>query len=78
MNKFLVSLPPDVTSLHNLQTLKLSHCGKLKELPSNINKSLRHLELNDSGKLTCMSSGSGQLTNLQTHFYWTIKVKMVI
>ncbi|WVZ01470.1 hypothetical protein V8G54_027539 [Vigna mungo] len=79
MNRFLESLPPDVTSLHNLQTLKLSGCGKLKELPSDINKSLRHLELNDCGKLTCMPCGLGQLTNLQTltHFILDSKSKNV-
>ncbi|KAK8469240.1 hypothetical protein PHAVU_005G027200 [Phaseolus vulgaris] len=76
-NKFLVSLPPDVTRLLNLQTLKLSQCGKLKELPSGINKSLRHLELNDCGKLTCMPCGLGKLTNLQTltHFLLDCKSK---
>ncbi|TKY49705.1 putative disease resistance protein RGA1 [Spatholobus suberectus] len=70
-NHFLVNLPPDVTSLHNLQTLKLSQCFKLEQLPSDINKSLRHLELNDCGELTWMPSGLGQLTNLQTltHFF---------
>lgn len=69
-NHFLVNLPPDVTSLHNLQTLKLSQCLKLKELPSDINKSLRHLELNECEELTCMPCGLGQLTHLQTltHF----------
>ncbi|KAL9321785.1 hypothetical protein ACSQ67_009838 [Phaseolus vulgaris] len=76
-NKFLVSLPPDVTSLLNLQTLKLSQCGKLKELPSDINKSLRHLELNDCEELTCMPCGLGKLTNLQTltHFLLDCKSK---
>ncbi|BAT93386.1 hypothetical protein VIGAN_07233800 [Vigna angularis var. angularis] len=79
MNRFLVSLPPDVTSLHNLQTLKLSGCGKLEELPSDINKSLRHLELNDCGELRCMPCGLGQLTNLQTltHFLLDSKSKNV-
>jgi len=79
MNKFLVSLPLDVTSLHNLQTLKLSRCGELKELPSDISRSLRHLELNDCGKLTCMPCGLGQLTNLQTltHFLLDSKSKNV-
>ncbi|CAJ1958969.1 unnamed protein product [Sphenostylis stenocarpa] len=70
MNKFLVNLPPDVTSLHNLQTIKLSQCGKLRELPTDLNKNLRHLELNDCEALACMPCGLGQLTNLQTltHF----------
>ena len=75
MNKFLVSLPPDVTSLNNLQTLKLSQCVKLKKLPSDINKSLRHLELNDCGKLTCMPRGLGQLTNLQTLTHFLLDCK---
>lgn len=69
-NRFLVNLPPDVTSLHNLQTLKLSHCFRLKELPSHMNLNLRHLELNDCERLTSMPCGLGQLINLQTltHF----------
>nr|KYP54956.1 Putative disease resistance protein RGA1 [Cajanus cajan] len=69
-NHFLLNLPPDVSSLHNLQTLKLSQCFRLKELPSHMNKSLRHLELNECERMTCMPCGFGQLTNLQTltHF----------
>ncbi|RDX69361.1 putative disease resistance RPP13-like protein 1, partial [Mucuna pruriens] len=74
-NHFLVNLPPDVSSLHNLQTLKLSECFKLKALPSNINKSLRHLEFNDCGELTCMPSGLGQSTNLQTLTYFLLDYK---
>ena len=62
----LKDLPPGITSLQNLQTLKLSDCSKLDILPENLNKSLRHLELNGCERLRCMPQGLGQLTNLQT------------
>ncbi|QCD95661.1 disease resistance protein RPM1 [Vigna unguiculata] len=66
-------------SMNKFLTLKLSRCGELKELPSDISRSLRHLELNDCGKLTCMPCGLGQLTNLQTltHFLLDSKSKNV-
>lgn len=66
LNIALKDLPPGITSLQNLQTLKLSECYNLEILPENINKSLRHLELNGCERLTCMPQGLGQLTNLQT------------
>uniref|UniRef100_A0A2N9HWY8 protein O-GlcNAc transferase n=1 Tax=Fagus sylvatica TaxID=28930 RepID=A0A2N9HWY8_FAGSY len=60
-------LPSSITSLLNLQTLKLSNCDVLEELPKDINKlvSLRHLEIDGCDKLAQMPSGLGQLTNLQ-------------
>ncbi|XP_057457664.1 putative disease resistance protein RGA4 [Lotus japonicus] len=69
-NRALQILPWVITSLHHLQTLKLSECPDLTELPEDINKSLRHLELNGCEGLKCMPRGLGQLTNLQTltHF----------
>ncbi|KAK2440047.1 putative disease resistance protein RGA4 [Trifolium repens] len=65
-NTLLKHLPSGITSLQNLQTLKLSGCADLRLLPENINKSLRHLELNGCNRLTCMPQGLGKLTNLQT------------
>jgi leucine-rich repeat protein SHOC2 len=40
-------LPGSITMLFNLQTLKLSHCYLLKELPKDIDKltNLSHLEI---------------------------------
>jgi len=66
LNNVLKNLPPAITSLQNLQTLKLSACSALTLLPENMNKSLRHLELKGCKSLTCMPRGLGQLTDLQT------------
>uniref|UniRef100_A0A2N9G008 Rx N-terminal domain-containing protein n=1 Tax=Fagus sylvatica TaxID=28930 RepID=A0A2N9G008_FAGSY len=54
--------------LVNLQTLKLSSCVKLKELPRDIQKliCLKHLEIDGCVSLAHMSYGIGQLTSLQT------------
>jgi hypothetical protein len=51
-----------------LQTLILSYCWKLEELPRDIKKlvNLRHLEIEGCNKLAYMPRGLGQLTNLQT------------
>ncbi|PNY16084.1 CC-NBS-LRR resistance protein [Trifolium pratense] len=65
-NTALEHLPSGITSLQNLQTLKLSGCADLRILPENLNKSLRHIELNGCNRLTCMPQGLGKLTNLQT------------
>ena len=61
-------LPSCITKLVNLQTLKLSLCIMLRELPVDIQKldSLKHLDLDDCENLTHMPRGLGQLTSLQT------------
>ncbi|XP_043705564.1 putative disease resistance protein RGA4 [Telopea speciosissima] len=63
-------LPKSITSLYNLQTLKVNTCFELRELRKEMRKmvSLRHFEF--EGKCTEMLVEMGRLTNLQTltHF----------
>lgn len=60
-------LPSSIIRLLNLETIKLSRCIKLRELPKEIHKmvSLKHLEIDGCKSLTHMPCGLGQLT-LQT------------
>jgi hypothetical protein len=60
-------LPESITCLLNLQTLKLD-CFHLRELPNGMKhmKNLMYLGLSNSGYLTRMSEGMGQLTRLQS------------
>ncbi|KAJ9685663.1 hypothetical protein PVL29_017626 [Vitis rotundifolia] len=62
------ALPSGITSLQNLQTLKLSACDSLKELPRNMRKmiNLRHLEIDGCRSLDYMPCRLGELTMLQT------------
>ena len=66
-NDFMV-LPNAITSLKNLQTLKLVHCRNLKEFPKNTREliNLRHLENDGCINLTYMPFGIGDLTLLQS------------
>nr|XP_048329241.1 disease resistance protein RPV1-like [Ziziphus jujuba var. spinosa] len=63
------ALPNSITRLQNLQTLNVSYCEELEEIPSGITKmfNLRHLHIeSDSGTtLHGMPGGLDQLTNLQ-------------
>ncbi|XP_060670221.1 putative disease resistance protein RGA1 [Ziziphus jujuba] len=61
--------------LYNLQTLKLSYCTKLQELPRDLNKlvNLVSLEIDMCTSLTHMPGGLGQLTNLQTLSRFVLK-----
>ncbi|KAJ6995301.1 hypothetical protein NC653_017932 [Populus alba x Populus x berolinensis] len=67
------ALSNSVTSLVNLQVLKLNYCSNLKELPRDISKliNLRHLDVgcsrsHDLCNLEYMPRGIGKLTSLQT------------
>ncbi|KAB1225342.1 putative disease resistance protein RGA3 [Morella rubra] len=64
----IYKLPDSITSLQNLQTLRLSFCMSLEELPRDIKKlvNLRHLEIDNCYALKYMPRGLGELTNLQT------------
>nr|XP_048329700.1 disease resistance protein RGA2-like [Ziziphus jujuba var. spinosa] len=68
-------LPDSITMLYNLQTLKLSYCTKLQELPRDLNKlvNLVSLEIDMCNSLTHMPGGLGQLTNLQTLSLFVLK-----
>eukprot|EP00257_Ricinus_communis_P022835 XP_015582682.2 disease resistance protein RGA2-like isoform X1 [Ricinus communis] len=61
-------LPESVSSLLNLQTLKLVNCVALQRLPKHIwkLKNLRHLYLNGCFSLTYMPPKIGQITCLKT------------
>ncbi|KAJ6915359.1 disease resistance protein RGA4 [Populus alba x Populus x berolinensis] len=72
-NNEMEALSNSITSLVNLQVLKLNGCRKLKELPRDIGKliNLRHLDVGCSGcyidgDLEYMPRGIGKLTSLQT------------
>ncbi|XP_056688887.1 putative disease resistance protein RGA4 [Spinacia oleracea] len=62
----IVELPDSITQLHNLQTLKLYHCSRLKTLPKHIKKltNLRSLDIDRCSKLSHLPSGIGELTLL--------------
>ncbi|RLN04771.1 disease resistance protein RGA2-like [Panicum miliaceum] len=67
-----VQLPEDISIMYNLQTLDLSYCINLRQLPMGMKymASLRHLYTTGCESLTCMPPGLGQLTTLQTLTYF--------
>ncbi|XP_066377069.1 putative disease resistance protein RGA3 [Miscanthus floridulus] len=64
----IVALPEDITILYHLQTLNLSHCTRLEQLPKAMKymTALRHLYTHGCPKLTSMPPELGHLTSLQT------------
>ncbi|CAL9088130.1 unnamed protein product, partial [Musa acuminata var. zebrina] len=64
----IAELPEAITTLLNLQTLKLSGCQLLRKLPSKMKNmcNLRHLYLDECTKLRDMPEGLGRLSCLHT------------
>jgi len=64
----IVALPEDITILYHLQTLNLSYCKSLEQLPKAMKymTALRHLYTHGCPKLTSMPPNLGHLTSLQT------------
>ena len=73
-------LPSSFIRLLNLQTIKLTGCGKLKELPRDIKKlvNLEHLEIDGCKSLTHMPCGLGQLTSLQTLQLFVVSKELAV
>ncbi|XP_021753606.1 putative disease resistance protein RGA3 [Chenopodium quinoa] len=68
-NSQLQALSDSITRLHNLQTLDLTYCIHLRELPKDFSKlvKLRYLDLSGCSDLSGMPSGMDKLINLR-HF----------
>ncbi|XP_074264693.1 disease resistance protein RGA2-like isoform X2 [Silene latifolia] len=68
-------LPDSITRLHNLQTLILYHCSRLRALPIHTRKltNLRSLNVFGCLSLTHMPPGLGELTSLHRLPYFIVK-----
>ncbi|XP_058079874.1 putative disease resistance protein RGA3 [Magnolia sinica] len=64
----IVELPESVSSLSNMQTLKLNWCECLERLPSGMSAMvrLRHLEIEDTPELKRLPEGLGRISSLRT------------
>ncbi|MFS7903087.1 putative leucine-rich repeat domain superfamily [Helianthus anomalus] len=67
-NTDITCLPEEVGDLCNLQSLLISGCPRLSNLPNSTTKllNLRHLDIIDTPLLNKMPKGIGKLTGLQT------------
>ncbi|CAO2831733.1 unnamed protein product [Amaranthus hypochondriacus] len=67
-------LPPSITNLFNLQTLKLRQCRSLEKLPDDLGKlvNLRVLDLYDCCRLRNMPSGMRSMTYLHKLTYFVL------
>ena len=66
-NTSISGLPPTTCSLYNMQTLLLSRCHLLTELPAKIRKltNLRHLDVSECPRIKKLPRKFGELTNLR-------------
>ncbi|XP_058078988.1 putative disease resistance protein RGA3 isoform X2 [Magnolia sinica] len=64
----IVELPESVSSLRNMQTLKLNFCSRLQRLPSGMSAMvcLRHLEIDETRALKYLPEGLGRISSLRT------------
>ncbi|XP_071684882.1 putative disease resistance protein RGA4 [Lolium perenne] len=65
---WIIAFPEDISILYNLQTLNVSGCKELSELPRQIKymTALRHLYTHGCPKMRSMPVGLGKLLSLQT------------
>ncbi|KAL5999424.1 hypothetical protein ACLOJK_037709 [Asimina triloba] len=64
----IAELPESVRHLHNLLSLNLSHCFRLKKLPSGMGGmvGLSYLEIEGTGSLEYLPKGMGRMTGLKS------------
>jgi len=70
----ITELPQEISMLYNLQTLDVSFCGELRQLPKQMKymTCLRHLYTHGCTSLTHMPPDIGQLESLQTLTYFVV------
>jgi len=73
-NDVITELPGEISMLYNLQTLDVSFCYRLRQLPKQMKymTCLRHLYTHGCTSLTHMPPDVGQLTSLQTLTYFVV------
>src|SRR6185437_12573035 len=70
----ITELPQEISMLYNLQTLDVSFCRRLRQLPKQMKymTCLRHLYTHGCKSLTHMPPDIGQLESLQTLTYFVV------